>query len=129
MKGITMHKLLTDIFQEYPGKMVSLSLGKFPRVEFDGGSMEVTTGSDGPLTPERMAEVVNSLITDDEGAALKRDHAVKTRMTDELYQRYIDISYSVKGFSILITSELLRDIEIENKKIIDAATTLELIKG
>jgi hypothetical protein len=128
-KVFIMHKLLADIFEEHPGKTVYLSLGWFPCVTLDNGTMEVTTGSDAPLTPEKMAEIVNSLITDEDGAALKRQRIVVTRMEDELYQRVIIIEHNPKSVHVEITSTLLSDIEAENNKLIAAFDTLALIKG
>ena len=124
-----MHKLLTGIFKEHPGKTVYLSLDKFPRVEFDRGTMEVTNGSDAPLTPEKLAEIINSLITDEEGATLKLERFVAAQMTDEFYLRNISIQYDEKDIDVRITSRLLSDIEAEKKKIEDTANTLELVKG
>lgn len=118
-----------DISEEHPGKTVTLWIGEFPRIAFDRGEIEVTTGSDAPLTPETMAEIINSLITDEEGAYLKRKHYVRSQVADELYLRDILINYYPNQLRVTIASKLLRDVEIENRKIEDAASTLGLIKG
>lgn len=128
-KGNIVHKLLADIFEEHPGKTVYLSLGRFPRVTLDNGTMEVTAGSDEPLTPEKMAEIINSLITEEDGARLKRQRMIIVKTEDEVYLRSIVIARSPQSVDVEIASRLLADIEAENKKLIDTSETLDLIKG
>lgn len=129
MKGITMHKLLTDIFEEHPGKTVHLALGRYPHVPFDRATMEVTTNLDAPLDPAQMAEIINSLITESDGAFLKKRGTVGTRINDEFYQRDVKIVHNPKEVVVEITSRLLKDIEAENNKLIAASDTMALIKG
>lgn len=124
-----MHQLLTDIFEEHPGKAVHIALGRYPHVEFDRGTMEVTTNLDAPLNPEKMAEIINSLITEADGAFLKKRGAVGTRINDEYYQRDIKIVHNPKEVVVDITSRLLQDIKAENNKLIAASDTMALIKG
>lgn len=124
-----MHSLLTNIFEEHPGEKVFLSLGKFPRIAVNGENWEVTNGLDAPLTPEKMAEIINSLLTEDEAAWLKRYRVVDKEVTDEVYLRRIEIECQSHNVIISVTSRLLRDIEAENKQVEDAAVTFSLIKG
>lgn len=124
-----MHTLLAGIYKEHPGKTVHLSLGRFPRVTLDNGTMEVTTDLDAPLDPVQMSEIINSLITESDGACLKRQGRVGTRIHDELYQRDIKVSHNPKDVIVEITSRLLSDIEMENNKLIAASDTLARIKG
>lgn len=124
-----MHTLLTGIYKEHPGKTVYLALGRFPRVALDSGTMEVTTDLDAPLDPVQMSEIINSLITESDGTALKRAGRVGTRIHDELYQRDIKISHNPKEVMVEITSRLLSDIEAENNKLRAASDTLARIKG
>lgn len=124
-----MHSLLANIFEEHPGETVFLSLGKFPRIAVNGENWEVTNGLDAPLTPEKMAEIINSLLTEDEAAWLKRYRVVDKEVTDEVYLRRIEIECQSHNVIISVTSRLLRDIEAENKQVEDAAVTFSLIKG
>lgn len=124
-----MHSLLANIFEEHPGEKVFLSLGKFPRIAVNGDNWEVTKGLDAPLTPEKMAEIINSLLTEDEAAWLKRYRVVDKEVADEVYLRRIEIECQSHNVIISVTSRLLRDIEAENKIAKDAAVTFSLIKG
>jgi hypothetical protein len=125
MKGINMHTLLADIFEANPGETVYLSLGDSPQIVFKS----MASGVHALITPETMAEIINSLITDEEGAEFKWKHQIRTQLTDEVYQRNILVQSAPRSVSIEITSRPLTDIEAENKKLIDTLTTLELIKG
>lgn len=128
-----MHELLTEVLSVYPGNTAYFSLGKFPRVAFDSGTIEVTTkvtkGSNEPLTPAKLAEIVNSLLTDKQATTLKKERFVITDIKDDTYLRSIAVQYDDKSLDIEIRSRLLSDIAAENKKIADTVSTLELIKG
>lgn len=124
-----MHKLLADIFKEHPGRTVYLSLGKYPRVAFDNGTVKVTKGSDAPLTPEKMAEIINSLITVEEGSSLKNEHFAETEIPDEHYLRSVSIQFNEKDIDVRIISKLWQEVDEENKKMLEIAKTLDLIKG
>lgn len=124
-----MHELLANIFEEHPGKTVYLSLGNVPRVSLDDGMFDVANESEEPLGPEKMAEIVNSLVAEYEGTRLKRLGFVDTKLTDEFYLRSISISRGSRSIDIVIKSRLLQEIEAENKRLEDTMQALGLIKG
>lgn len=124
-----MHKLLTEILDEHPEKTIYLSLGKSPRVASGNGTVKAFKEYDLPLTPEMMAEIINSLITDDEGSALKCDHFVETEIADEHYFRSVSIQFNEKAIDVRIISRVWKEVDVEHQKMMDIAHTLDLIKG